>query len=262
MVVTEGLNPHFTSDERFLAACSTVRHHYPLPTTHYPLFFYGSGCGSADQRARVVSLLSKAFGTSDIHVETDMLGACRAVRGDKAGMVGILGTGSNACYYDGEKIVCQPFSMGYILGDEGSANHVGRQLLQDYLSDKMGSMLSARFHDDYPMTKAEFMDAVYHQPNANRFLASLAPFALKYAEDKSYGDYLSSLILYCLDCWFTHQLGDLYWRYGCRWLSLVGGFAARIPEAVLQQFADIHGLSIDTVLADPIDGLREYHTAN
>ena len=29
-VVTEGLNPHFTTDEQFLAACATVRQHFSI----------------------------------------------------------------------------------------------------------------------------------------------------------------------------------------------------------------------------------------
>ena len=31
-VVTGGLNPHFTTDEQFLAACALVRQHFPLST--------------------------------------------------------------------------------------------------------------------------------------------------------------------------------------------------------------------------------------
>ncbi len=100
-IVTEGLNPHFTSDDAFLAACTAVRDKVALHSPLSALHFYGAGCGNATQRERVVLLLSKAFGISNIHVETDMLGACRAVCGHEAGLVGILGTGSNACYYDG-----------------------------------------------------------------------------------------------------------------------------------------------------------------
>ena len=253
-IVTEGLNPHFTSDEAFLSACATVQQHFHFPTFHFPIFFYGAGCGSAAQRERLALLLSKAFGTSDIYVETDMMGACRAVCGRERGLVGILGTGSNACYYDGDKIALQAVSTGYILGDHGSANHVGRRLLQDYLSGLMPRNISSRFHDSYPQTKEEFLEAVYHQPNANRFLASPARFAVEHIND----GYCSSVILTSLYDWYNYQLEGLQKLSYSDKLYLVGGFVAHIMP-LLDIVAQEHGLKIQKVLADPIDGLREYH---
>ena len=253
-IVTEGLNPHFTTDEAFLAACQTVRNKFSIFNFQFSIYFYGAGCGSEQQRERVASLLFKAFGTSDIHVETDMLGACRAVCGRERGLVGILGTGSNACYYDGDKIALQAVSTGYILGDHGSANHVGRRLLQDYLAGLMPKNLSDRFHESYPQTKEEFLDAVYHQPNANRFLASLAQFAVEHIND----GYCSSEILTCLYDWYSYQLEGLQRLSYSDKLYLVGGFAAHI-RPLLDIVAREHGLEIQEVLADPIDGLRRYH---
>lgn len=254
-VLTEGLNPHFTADGRFQAACTVVRQQ--IPTADYPpqtIFFYGAGCGNTTQRGRVAVLLAKAFGTSDIHVETDMLGACRAVCGHEAGLVGILGTGSNACYYDGSAIAHQPVSTGYILGDHGSANHVGRRLLQDYLSGIMPQHISTMFHDAYPFGHEQFIDHVYHQPNANRYLASLAPFAVQHLAE----DYCYHIVYDSLADWYRYQLATLVDRSGCRRLSLVGSYAAHI-EPVLCRLAADHGLTLCGVPADPIDGLRRYH---
>lgn len=253
-VVTEGLNPHFTTDEQFLAACAAVRQHFSLLTSRFSLYFYGAGCGAADQRERVGGLLRKAFGTSDVHVETDMLGACRAVCGHEAGLVGILGTGSNACYYDGEKVVSQAVSTGYILGDHGSANHVGRCLLQDYLTRWMPEEVRTLFHNFFPMTDDEFMDAVYHQPNPNRFLASLAPFAVMHGDM----DYCSTLLEGCLREWGFYQLDKLRRENESYRLSVVGGFAARLGVH-LERFAHFCGIELGSVVADPIDGLRRFH---
>ncbi len=253
-IVTEGLNPHFTTDEAFLAACSIVHQHFHLSSFHFPLHFYGAGCGSEQQQGRVAELLYKAFGTSDIHVETDMLGACRAVCGREDGLVGILGTGSNACYYDGDRIALQAVSTGYILGDHGSANHVGRRLLQDYLTGIMPRNLMGRFQETYPMTKDEFLEAVYHQPYANRFLASLAKFAVEHRED----GYCSSEILVSLYEWYNYQLEGLQKLSYCCRLSLVGGFAVHI-KPLLDIVAKDKDLEIVKVAADPIDGLRQYH---
>ena len=256
-VVTEGLNPHFTTEEQFLAACAEVRKNFPLPAFHFPLFFYGAGCGLPALREKVAGWLSKAFETSDVHVETDMLGACRAVCGGRPGVVGILGTGSNACYYNGRQIVYQAVSTGYILGDPGSANHVGRLLLNDYLTGNMPYYLAPLFHESYPLTNEQFMDAVYHQPHANRFLASLAPFAV---QNERYV-YCSHLIFECLKEWYFQQVvgAVTYPSRGCKNLSIVGSFGAAIGEPMERFEKELH-MVIKKRLSDPIDGLRQYHS--
>ena len=59
-VVTEGLNPHFTTDAQFLAACRQVSTHFQLSTIIVQLYFYGAGCGAATQRERVAVLLTNS----------------------------------------------------------------------------------------------------------------------------------------------------------------------------------------------------------
>lgn len=255
-VVTEGLNPHFTSDEHFLAACQQVRNNFQLTSFDFPLFFYGAGCGNASQRERVERLLSAGFCAAEVHVETDMLGACRAVSGGRPSLVAILGTGSNACCYDGLRIACQPVSTGFILGDQGSANHVGRILLNDYLTHRMPEEVRCMFHDNYPMTDDQLIDAVYHQSNPNRFLASLAPFAVHRQE----ADYCRSVITEALYDWRHGMLATLQEQSGIfeGQLNLVGGFAKAI-EPTLRSFMSSDELAVGTVMADPIEGLRQYH---
>lgn len=255
-IVTEGLNPHFTSDEAFLAACTSVCQHFSLSTFDFPLHFYGAGCGNPEQRERVAKLMAKAFGTSDIHVETDMLGACRATWGDREGLVGILGTGSNACYYDGTSVVLKAPSMGYILGDHGSANHVGRLLLIDYLTDKMPDEVSILFHEDYNLSHDEWIDAIYHQPNPNRFLAQVATFAIKHKNDAD--DYCRNTIRYAFDEWDCYQLADLKLQTDCRKICVVGGFGAAAKD-VLTDYLHDNAMLIGGIIADPIEGLRQYH---
>ena len=255
-IVTEGLNPHFTTDEHFLAVCDRVRRQFSTLHSSLSTHFYGAGCGNTAQRRRTRELLSVGFGTESVEVETDILGACRAVSADSPSLVGILGTGSNACFYDGRDIVMQAVSTGYILGDHGSANHVGRRLLQDYLTSMMPEEVCGMFHEAFPLSHDEFIESVYHKPNANRFLATLARFAVQHLDNS----YCSTTVVYDSLCgWNDYQLDSIRRASGCTRLSLVGGFAANILP-VLNRFAADHGLILDNVVADPIDGLREYHT--
>lgn len=254
-VVTEGLNPHFTTEERFMAACAAVRQHLTILDSHFSIHFYGAGCGLATQRQKVAAWLSKAFETNDIHVETDLLAACRATAGERPALVGILGTGSNACLYDGVEIRHQATSTGYILGDRGSANHVGRVLLNGYLTHHMPDDLRRSFHDTCQMSDAQLMDAVYHQPNPNRFLASLAPFAVQHLAD----DYCRRVVEQTLDDWFFDALLPLRRRDGSLPLCVVGGYAKAI-EPTLRAVMENNDIRVETVVADPIDRLTQFHS--
>lgn len=293
MIVTEGLNPHFTSDEQFLKACKAVNLLCRPKESMLSVYFYGAGCGNPTQNERVVKLLNLGFCTSDIHVGTDMLGACLAVSGNRKSIVAILGTGSNTCYYDGGKIVWQPTSTGYILGDYGSANHVGRILLNDYLTQRMPDETRMLFHNRFQMTNDQFIDAVYHRPNPNRFLASLAPFAVensniehytiaenrvnKYQdkeenrvnksqekEEKLVSEYCSNVILTALNDWYQGPLETIikHTNYKKGEINIVGGFAKAIEKEIQAFFKDKE-LSVNKIIDNPIEGMREYHkTAN
>ena len=264
-VVTEGLNPHFTADEAFLAACAAVRRQFPEVGCETEVCFYGAGCGNAVQRQRVGRLLAESFGTDRVAVETDMLGACRAVGAEQPCVVAILGTGSNVCLFDGTAIVRQPASTGYIMGDRGSANHAGRKLLDDYLSHRMPLKTRRLFHDTYRLNDAQLIAAVYHQPHPNRFLASLAPFATKNMDE----DYCRGILTETLSEWYFYNLVYLLryrkpHNFSRGWdgeVNFVGGYAKAV-EPLLRDGLFCEGpYHVGTVVADPMDGLLKYHAA-
>ena len=249
-LATEGLNPHFTSDAHLDETLARVRAFFgPAAAVH----FYGAGCGSAAQAARLERALLACFGEAAVSVGTDLLAACRAVAADAPSLVGILGTGSNACLFDGTRIAAQAVSTGYILGDHGSANHVGRMLLGAYLDGTMPDHIRTMFHDTYALGAEQFMDAVYHQPNANRFLASLAPFA---ASRMAQEPFCRDLVAQALGQWHAHQLLPL--GHACRRISIVGGFGAAI-EPFLRRSLAARGYEVMHVVADPLPRLALFH---
>lgn len=252
--VTEGLNPLFVTDEQVHTVCQTVRKQLFASDNPSRIYFYGAGCGNILQQSRMQKLLEKEFSATQVTVETDMLGACRAVSDNKATLVGILGTGSNVCYYDGEKIAAKSVSLGYILGDEGSANYMGRMLLTDYLTGKMPEDIATLFHEAYPYSYEEWIDRIYNKPNANRFLASLARFATDHIDLME----RENNIWYVVDQWHSARLGDLVMQTHCCHIDIVGGFAKAI-EAGLRKTLTDYGIEVGTVVADPIDGLIGFH---
>ena len=252
--VTEGLNPLFVTDEQVHTVCQTVRKQLFASDNPSRIYFYGAGCGNILRQSRMQKLLEKEFCATQVSVETDMLGACRAVSDNKATLVGILGTGSNVCYYDGEKIAAKSVSLGYILGDEGSANYMGRMLLTDYLTGKMPEDIATLFREAYPYSYEEWIDRIYNKPNANRFLASLARFATDHIDLME----RENNIWYVVDQWHSAQLGDLIMQTHCCHIDIVGGFAKAI-EAGLRKTLTDYGIEVGTVVADPIDGLIAFH---
>ena len=252
--VTEGLNPLFVTDEQVHTVCQTVRKQFFACGFPSRIYFYGAGCGNILQQSRMQKLLEKEFSATQVTVETDMLGACRAVSDNKATLVGILGTGSNVCYYDGEKIAAKSVSLGYILGDEGSANYMGRMLLTDYLTGKMPEDIATLFHEAYPYSYEEWIDRIYNKPNANRFLASLARFATDHIDLME----RENNIWYVVDQWHSAQLGDLIMQTHCCHIDIVGGFAKAIESGLRKTLTD-YGIEVGTVVADPIDGLIDFH---
>ena len=262
-VVTEGLNPHFSTDEQILAACNVVRQQLSIINYQFSIFFYGAGCGNKQQANRMKALLQHGFGTDNVTVETDMLGACRAVGAGRSCVVAILGTGSNACLFDGEAIVKQPVSTGYILGDYGSANYAGRKLLDDYLSHRMPSDIRRLFHNNYQLSDAHFINSVYHQPHPNRFLASLAPFAINNMEN----EYCRGILTETLNEWYFHCLvwllkGRKAHSFSLNWdgeVDFIGGYAKAVEPLLRDGLFSEGPLHIGTVLADPIDGMIRFH---
>ena len=250
--ITAGLHPRLTDNNTFAQVLHETRKALNLNEEPSKIYFYGAGCGTNEMKQRVQELLAEAFPHTSIQVEGDLLGACRATCGDQPGLVGILGTGSNLCQYDGQCIVRQRFSTGYILGDEGSGNHIGRRLLKDYLEENMPGHIHTMFHDTYGHSNEEFLDRLYHQSYPNRFLASLAPFAAQHRDEP----YIHALLDECFDAFFA-QL-RLFNDNNTLPLHLSGGLTVSFAHEI-RTTAKRQGYEVSTMTQSPITGLLQYH---
>lgn len=240
-----GLNPHLTSEKCFCAVLAEVQmrvKNFAISEIH----FFGAGCGSQESQRKVKDSLNALFPLSDIQVAGDLLGACIAVCGRKEGMVGILGTGSNACLFDGKTIVSQQPSLGFILGDEGSGNHIGKLLLKGYFAQTMPVELREQFEESFQVSYNQVLTKVYHEPNPNRYLAGLVPFAI---ENKD-SDYIQRIVREAFESYSAVQILPL----GGKVLNLVGSVADTFRKE-LTEIANLHGISVQNILKDPIPGL-------
>lgn len=245
---TQGLNPRVTSDAQFRKVLEEIKNGvstYIIPrqgSDQLSIHFYGAGCGTDVMQRRVEALLSEFFPDAVIEVAGDLLGACRAVSNRKSGVVGILGTGSNACLFDGEHIIRQVTSTGYILGDEGSGNHIGRRLLKDFLTDRMPAEIAKEMNT----TKEEAISRIYGGEYPNRYMASFAPVALKYRHT----EYVKNLL---------QEVFKAFWREMVS--PIADGGDVRLVGSVADAFADEikasapKGFSVVSIAKSPIESL-------
>jgi len=110
---TAGFNPWQHDSESLKQSVLTLKKQIDYLDIE-KLVFYGAGCGTQVNQQKVLSILSELFPTTQITVSHDLMASAHALLGHEAGIACILGTGSNACQFDGEKITTQITSLGYI----------------------------------------------------------------------------------------------------------------------------------------------------
>ena len=217
------------------------------------IYFYGAGCIDSGVKSKVEEALSEVFPTATVTVESDLLGAARSLCGDKPGIACIMGTGSNSCLYDGNDIVDNVPSLGYILGDEGSGAVLGRMLISDVLKGVLPASLMEKFQERYNMDAVTVVHRVYSEPNANRFLASVTPFLLENIEEPA----IHRLVLNSFKSFFTRNI-TRYANYKNMHINVTGSIGWYFKD-VLHEAADAMDCSLGAISRSPMEGLVDYH---
>ena len=173
--ISSGINPFFVTGEEIV---SLLRKEIPdmEGSTASRIFFYGTGVSSAAKAEIVRGALFSFFGTGELFIGSDLLGAARSLCQTDPGIACIIGTGSNSCYYDGKAIVSNVSPLGYILGDEGGGAVLGRKLVSGVLKKQLPGIVIENFFKAYPYTPAGILDNVYNMPFPNRFLGQFTRF--------------------------------------------------------------------------------------
>ncbi|MFM2375687.1 MAG: hypothetical protein RLZZ165_784 [Bacteroidota bacterium] len=138
--------------------------------------FYGAGLGAPKTDKMVNDLLRNLFPNAEIHVMSDMLAAALATCGNQKGIVCILGTGSNCCYWDGEKIMASLGSHGYLFSDEGSGADLGRAIISAALHGDLPHDIEHKFRDWAGKSFLDIRTEIYHSPKVNTALAEYSMF--------------------------------------------------------------------------------------
>lgn len=250
---TIGFNPYFTGSETIyesLAARLSSQFDAALVTKVY---FYGAGCSNDENVGIANEALTRFFANAEVVVGHDMLAAARALLGNQRGFAAIIGTGSNACIYNGAQIEHHIDSLGYLLGDEGSGSNIGKKILRDYLRGYLPPELAKKFTLYYNLRPGDIFDSLYNQPAPNRYLASFCKFA---DHNKSH-DYIKSILRESFMDFFRQQVAH-YPSYQEHTFNCVGSVGFIFREQ-LKEVADMHKMKIGKVISSPIEDLLTYH---
>jgi len=255
-VHTLGFNPFFWTSK---AIVDEINKHCPkklksqISNLKSQIYFYGAGCSSKKRIAIVKKALKKSFPNCRIQVNHDLLASARAVCGNEKGIATILGTGSNSCYYDGEKTVRQRGGWGYIISDEGSGAHIGKKLMQDFINENLPYELQEKLYKKHKLTREKVVQSVYNKPYPNRFLASFGKFIHENINEP-----------YCRDL-VKNRFTEFFESHICRYdnykelpMGCVGSVGFYFKD-ILKEVADEHNIRLGKIIESPIDELVKYH---
>lgn len=250
---TSGINPYLISEKELLESLKADFKDISLQDIK-EINFYGAGCGQQKNKEKIKSVFKVFFDCDLISVEDDMLAAARASCGNEEGVVCILGTGANACHYDGENITERMISLGYALGDEGSGNYIGKLTLKAFLENDMPNSLNEKFITAFPEINLDYaLEQIYQKPYPNRFFAQFFQFALINQKEKFFFELISDSFQL-----FLEKSVLKFKQYQNLPIHFVGGVAFH-ANSIMRMVLTKNNLTAGNFMESPIAGLTLYH---
>ena len=246
-----GLNPFVVLPEDFKYIVRKSLYEYLSDVS--AVKFYGAGC-TAEMIPVVKQNLADIFLTATIEVHSDLVAAAHATLGNEPGVAVILGTGSNSGYFDGQKIAYNVPSLGYVLGDEGSGNWMGKQILRDFLRGAMPDNVRSKFEEKYDVTLDSVINKVYKQHVPNAFLAYFTSFLHENIDDKYVHDLVQSSFDHFVESCLLNYKNIEKVKIG-----VVGSIAFVFKDILVDSFKRYY-LNNYTINPSPLDGLKSYFT--
>lgn len=248
-ISTQGINPfHMNKDEIFAALNLEL---LPQIESCVPneaieeIYFYGAGCTEALSPI-VRDVILEVFPHADVvEVDSDLLGAAKALCGRNEGIACILGTGANSCLYDGKEIVANVSPMGFILGDEGSGAVLGKTFVNELYKGQHKEFIQV-FEAETGLKQVDVIQRTYREPLPNRFLASLSVFIANHIESEAW---LYDMVVDCFKLFFKRNIAH-YNRKDLP-VNFVGSIAYYYQKP-LREAAELEGFKVGKILKSPL----------
>ena len=249
---TIGFNPYFIKSSQVLNHLqnSDLKE---IKDVVKEVYFYGAGCSSKKMNEIIEKPFIEFFSNAQINIHHDLDAACYSMYDGEPAITGILGTGSNSCFFDGEKIYENAPSLGFMLGDEASGNNFGKKLLCLYFNDVLDEDLKQKYEDTYETDIAQINSNVYNNSRANVYLAKFFPFV---SENKNHPQ-MHTLIMKTLDEFFKLHI-CCFEDFKKVKVNFIGSVAFFLSDEI-KKIAQKYNCEIGHIIKNPIDRLIKYH---
>ena len=246
-----GLNPQVQSEDFIRSILADIHEFEGLSDQVKHLYVYASGCSTPMHKHLLKGLLELHFPDAQMEIENDLFGAARAALGEEEGLIGIIGTGSNLAWFNGDRLDFKTPALGYVMGDEGAGSNIGKKLISRYFYGQMPDELVEAFKLTLPYSKDEVLERVYSHDRPNAFLASVVPFVV---EHKAH-PFIAKLIKGS----FREYVENHIKAYdNPDKVHFVGSVAVHLKE-YLREILNEYGIELGQTLSQPIEQLIEYH---
>ncbi|MBN1113349.1 MAG: hypothetical protein JXA53_10600, partial [Bacteroidales bacterium] len=217
------------------------------------VYFFGSGCGTPSRIKVIENFLHSICPGAKIVVESDLLGAAISLFGNNAGIACILGTGSNSGVFDGEKITDKQVSLGYILGDEGSAASMVKNFYKALFYNTLPGEVAEAYFQNSGLSKDDIIDNIYRKPFPNRFLATQLQYIIPIKNDNCVKAIINESLTSFFDIHIKYQETS-YLEMG-----FVGSLAWYFKDEI-HHIAKQRGLNVSKIIRYPIDEMVTYYS--
>jgi len=219
------------------------------------IHFYGAGIVDDYTKGLVKSFLRNFHKKNAIlHVNEDMLAAARACLGNQKGFVGILGTGSNSCFYNGRSTTNILPSLGYLISDEGGGTRLGVAVLKAYFYNQMPEQKVKEFEGKFEFDKSKIIYNLYKTGETNRYIASFDSILDSENDEwsrkivtQNFREFLKIRI----------QSHPEWSRYPVHFV----GSIAYVHAGVLREVCGLMSIESGEIIKAPMGNLIEYHRA-
>lgn len=254
-VNSEGINPAHIASNELLGVIKSVKKQLPEVNVS-KIFYFGAGCATSELITKVSDALQIVWKRAIINVQSDLAGAAIALFAEGNGIACILGTGSATGYFSQGHLINRIPSLGYILGDEGSAFSLGKRLINAVFKKQLPELLIDDFQNIYNITLDSLIHNVYDAPRPAAYIASFAPFLKNNIDNKI----IQKLVEEEFDSFFIKNILP-YGNIHGQTIGFVGSIAYNFSD-ILKKVVNRYHLNLAGIIKNPIIYLENYYRKN
>lgn len=250
---TAGINPLFMPQQEIE---SILNIHFTAEKNDIKnLIFYGAGLSAIKAKTLLNNIFQDFFVNATVDLQRDIIGAIRCATFEKINaIIGILGTGSNTCVFHDFNQIQVTETLGYVLGDEGSGNALGKRLLQLFFYKKLPHEIHDKLFKEFNLNKADIIQKVYNEAKPNTYLASFAKFVIEHKHDTFIRE---NILIYAFEQYVTTHLKPAFEAYP--YPTFLIGSIAYYNQDILKEILMKNGIYNVHFIQKPIDSLIQFH---